>query len=209
MQFQLINPEQWKRKPYFDHYVQGVPCTFSMTVKLEITQLRRRKRKLYPTLLHGIATVVNRHEEFRTCFDEENRLGIYDVMFPGYTIFHKETETFSNSWTEYFEGYDELLVAYEEDMRQYGGVEGLCAKPGGGGNIFPVSMLPWESFDGFNLNLQKGFDYLLPIFTLGKFYEEGEKTWLPLAIQVHHGVCDGFHVCRFVAELRAYLEKIL
>lgn len=24
----------------------------------------------------------------------------------------------------------------------------------------------------------------------------------PLAIQVHHAVCDGFHLCRFVNELQ-------
>lgn len=30
---------------------------------------------------------------------------------------------------------------------------------------------------------------------------------LPLAVQVHHGVCDGFHVCRFVNELQELLGQ--
>ena len=80
------------------------------------------------------------------------------------------------------------------------------ARPNTPANTFPVSMIPWASFSGFNLNLQKGYDYLLPIFTMGKFYQENGKTLLPLAVQVHHGVCDGFHLCRFVTELQDLLN---
>ena len=69
-------------------------------------------------------------------------------------------------------------------------------------------MIPWESFEGFNLNLQKGFDYLTPIFTMGKYYEENGRFLLPLAIQVHHAVCDGYHVCRFVSHVREALEEL-
>lgn len=58
------------------------------------------------------------------------------------------------------------------------------ARPDTPENTFPVSALPWASFEGFNLNLQKGYSYLLPIFTLGKFYCESGKTMLPLAVQV-------------------------
>ena len=28
---------------------------------------------------------------------------------------------------------------------------------------------------------------------------------LPLAAQVHHAVCDGFHLCRLIGEVRAWL----
>jgi chloramphenicol O-acetyltransferase len=58
-----------------------------------------------------------------------------------------------------------------------------------------------------NLNLKKGYDYLLPIFTFGKYYEDGGKYYIPLSIQVHHAVCDGFHVCRFLDELQDLLNK--
>ena len=53
----------------------------------------------------------------------------------------------------------------------------------------------------------KGYDYYLPIFTIGKYFEQGEKILLPLAIQVHHGVCDGFHLSRFINDLEEWLDK--
>lgn len=47
-----------------------------------------------------------------------------------------------------------------------------------------------------------------PIFTMGKFEEEGGKILLPLAVQLHHAVCDGFHLCRLVNELQDLLENV-
>lgn len=206
-EFVLIDRKTWKRQEYFDHYFSAVPCTYSMTVRLDVTRLRQSGEKLYPALLHCLARVVNRHEEFRTALNDQGQLGIYRTLHPCYTVFHRETETFSNLWTEYTEDYGAFCDAFRRDMEQFGAVEGLQAKPDIPANTFPVSMVPWECFEGFHLDLQKGYDYLLPIFTMGRCCREGEREWMPLAVQVHHAVCDGFHVCRLVGELRKLLEQ--
>ena len=97
-------------------------------------------------------------------------------------------------------------MAYEDDIRRYGDRLQMDGKPNVPANTFPVSMIPWATFEGFNLNLQKGYCYLTPIFTMGKYYEENGCVTLPLAIQVHHAVCDGFHVCRFINELQELIN---
>jgi len=177
-----------------------------MIVKLDITAMIASKQKLYPKMLHALAKIVNRHQEFRTSLNEQGDPGFFDEMFPCYTVFHKESETFSNIWTEYHAEYEQFLTAYKEDLARYGAVQKFSAKPNEPRNTFPVSMIPWETFEGFNLNLQKGYDYLLPIFTIGRYYKQNESYYIPLAIQVHHAVCDGFHLCRFVSELRKLLQ---
>lgn len=206
MNFNIINKEDWHRKEYFDHYFNEIPCTYSMTVKLDITKIKNSDRKLYPTMLYFITKVVNRHSEFRTAIDINGNLGVFDEMLPCYTVFNKESETFSNIWTQYCDSYDEFCKLYEKDIEMFGSVKKMIAKPDIPENNFPVSMIPWTTFDGFNLNLQKGYQYLLPIFTMGKYYEEKSRYILPLAIQVHHAVCDGFHVSRFVNELQELVE---
>lgn len=206
MNFKIIDKETWSRKEYFQHYFSEIPCTYSMTTKLDITKLKNSNNKLYPTMLYLITKVVNNHNEFRTSFDMNGQLGIFDEMLPCYTVFNKETETFSNIWTEYCEDYDIFCKSYEKDIKMYSSVKKMIAKPDIPVNTFPVSMIPWTTFEGFNLNLQKGYDYLLPIFTIGKYYEENGKYFLPLAIQVHHAVCDGFHVCSFVNELQKHIH---
>lgn len=206
MVFEKIDRTTWDRKEYFQHYFSHVPCTYSITVKLDITALKDRQQKLYPTMLYYLTTVVNRHPEFRTALNEQGELGIYRQMLPSYTVFHKDTETFSEIWTEYSDDYEAFCQAYEADIQRYGAQKGLIGKPDAPKNIFTVSMIPWTTFDGFNLNLQRGYDCLIPIFTMGKYYHENGRTLLPLAIQVHHAVCDGFHVCRFINELQEWIN---
>lgn len=199
--------EHWPRKEHFAHYLSGVPCTYSMTVKIDITGLLAQKQKLYPAMLFCLAKLINQHEEFRMVLDENNSLCVFDRMSPCYTVFHKETQTFSNIWTEYAESYTDFLKAYEKDLRDFGNVKRFEAKPDTPPNTFPVSMIPWESFEGFNLNLQNGYNYLTPIFTMGKYYEINGTYQLPFAMQVHHAVCDGFHACRFLGELRTLVKQ--
>ena len=101
MKFTIIDKKNWDRIEYFEHYFFEVPCTYSMSVKLDITEIKNRKQKLYPAMLYFITTIVNRHSEFRTSFNANGQLGVYDEMIPCYTIFNKNTKTFSNLWTEY------------------------------------------------------------------------------------------------------------
>lgn len=207
MEFQIIDQQAWPRKEYFDHYFSAVPCTYSINTKLEITAILQKGIKLYPAMLYAITTIVNRHSEFRTVLTPDGEVGVFSDMIPCYTFFHKDNETFSNLWTEYHPRFGDFLQAYRQDLEQYGDIHGMEPKPGTPANTFPVSMVPWVTFDGFNLNLQNGYNYLLPIFTMGKYYTDQERCLLPLAIQAHHAVCDGFHVCRFINELQELISK--
>ena len=140
-----------------------------MTVDLDVTELKRRGGRFYPAVLYSLAVIVNRHREFRMAFNEEGVLGWYDQLSPSYTVFHPDTESFSCLWTEYIPDLSAFLQRYEEDLRLYGSVESFEAKPHTPPNVFNVSMIPWQVFTSFHLELPRGGEYLLPIFTLGRY----------------------------------------
>lgn len=205
MRYTEIDLEHWARKEYFLHYWKDVPCTYSMTVKLDITSLRQKGLKLYPSMLYCLTRAVNRWEPFRTACRPDGKLVVYDSMSPCYTVFHKDSETFSNLWTEFAEDYGEFCRRYAEDAARFGSVHAMTAKPDVPENSFTVSMLPWTSFEGFHLNVND-YRYLLPIFTIGQYQDAGERRSIPLAVQVHHAVCDGYHVSRFLRDLQEILD---
>ena len=207
MDFTVIDRDTWSRREYFEHYLSAVPCTYSMTTKLDITNLRRKGRKLYPTMLYLLAKTVNRHEAFRMAFRQDGQLVRYSSMNPSYTVFHPESGTFSNLWTEYNADYEMFCRSYQEDIQRFGLVEGFYAKPDPPENCFPVSMLPWRDFEGFNLNTPD-FWYLIPIFTMGQCEEADGRWYLPLAAQVHHAVCDGYHLCQFLEDLEQQIGEL-
>ena len=210
MNFNPIDMDHWDRKPYFEHYFNRVRCTYSMTTDIDITllrtELKRRSIKLYPALIYMITTVVNRHREFRTCFDSEGRLGFWDRMSPSFTIFHEENKTFSSIWSPYSQ---EFITFYEQFLQQterHNNAKQLFPDPNEPPNTFPVSSIPWVNFTGFNLNVYTEGTYLLPIFTMGKYRERDERVLLPLSAQLHHAVCDGYHAGLLFNELQGMAD---
>lgn len=207
MEYTVIDKENWARKEYFEHYINAVPCTYSMTTKIDITHIKQHKLKLYPALLYCITKTVNRHEQFRTAFRADGTLVLYQKLLPCFTVFHQSTKTFSNIWTEFCDDYAVFYRNYTEDIARFGSAQTMMAKPNPPENIFTVSMIPWVSFEGFNLMVQS-FSYLLPIFTLGKYLRTGTQYLIPLAVQVHHAVCDGYHASCFIQDLQQEINQL-
>ncbi|MFC5407639.1 type A chloramphenicol O-acetyltransferase [Cohnella soli] len=206
MKFIPIDMAVWPRKPYFEHYLNRVRCTYSMTADIDITllraELRQRGMKLYPSVIYMIAKVVNRHAEFRTCFDSEGRLGLWDRMSPSFTIFHEEDKTFSSIWTPYEEEFAAFYAGYLHRTSKYENAKQLFPDPDEPPNTFPVSSIPWVNFTGFNLNIYNDGTYSLPIFTMGQYCERDNRIRLPLSVQFHHAVCDGYHAGIMFNELQ-------
>lgn len=199
MHFHLIDVERWERKEHYLHYRNEVVCTWSMTVELDITPLTGQR--LYPAMLWLLTGSVNQFREFRTHLSPQGP-GFFDGMSPSYTIFNRERETFSSIWTEYSPNYREFLERYTADVEQYRTSTAFSPKPDRPENCFDVSMLPWSAFTAFNINVHGLGDHLLPIFTMGKKTQREDRIMLPLSLQVHHAVCDGFHAARFLDHLQ-------
>ncbi|MBR4870151.1 MAG: type A chloramphenicol O-acetyltransferase, partial [Oscillospiraceae bacterium] len=152
-----------------------------------------------------LTKTVNDIPEFRTCLTAEGP-GIYDDMHPMYTVFNKENKNFSGIWSYFSEDYSEFLKNYEADSEEYSKSTRYAPKDDTPPNSFNISMLPWLEFTAVNINVYDEGKFLLPIFTLGKFFERDGKRFLPLAIQVHHAVCDGYHVGLFVEKLQQHID---
>jgi len=213
MNFNKIDRAVWQREKTFNHFINDVPCTYSMCVTLDITNflstLKLYHFKLFPSILYGLSSIVNKHKEFRMGFNDDSELGYYDISYPCYAVFHQESESFSNVWTEYKDNFQIFHSKYLKDIQKYGNAKEENTQIIEQTNLFHVSCIPWVSFTSFSLNLQKGYNYLPPIFTVGKFYELSDKILLPLALQVNHAVCDGFHAARFVNELQDWINNFL
>jgi chloramphenicol O-acetyltransferase type A len=204
-----IDVEAWPRREHFEHFRRAVPCTYSVTVELDATEfadaLARSARKTYIAQIWALATVVNRHDEFRMCLTAAGAPAVWDVVHPAFTVFNPDRETFACVWTRYdgdFEAFHHTAAALLGEHRHAKAFFPQGALPP---NTFDVSSVPWTSFTGFNLNIENGSEHLAPIFTLGRYIRRSGRVMLPLAIQAHHAAVDGFHVGRLVRELQDLL----
>lgn len=210
MNYQKFDINTWNRKEHFNHYRDQLRCGFSLTTKIDITKLipfiKEHNYKFYPVIIYLITKAVNTHREFRFAI-KEGELIVWDTLNPAYTVLHPDTETFSELRSTYTESlstfiaeYDRIDLKYKEDysMTPVSDIE----------NIFHISMLPWISFDGFNLNVPDFGDYFVPIFTLGKYTKNDDQILMPLSIQVHHATCDGLHVAKLLNTLQQLCTNI-
>ena len=91
--------------------------------------------------------------------------------------------------------HDDHAGFINEIMNKFPKIKLIC-------NSKSIEVFPFSSM---NLNLYDGADYLSPIFTMGQIFKENGRTRLPLAIQVHHAVCDGYYVGMFLQSLQEKL----
>ncbi|TKV62179.1 chloramphenicol acetyltransferase CAT [Nakamurella flava] len=204
--------DTWPRRPHFEHYLRQVPCTFSLTVELDVTDfaaaLADSPLKTYPAQIWALATVVNRHEEFRMFVDDDDTPAVWDVVHPSLTVFNPERETFASVWVPYATDLCAFHRAAADLLTTHRSATELFPQGDPPPNTFDVSSLPWTSFTGFTLDIRDGHSHLAPIITLGRYARRDGRTLMPVALQVHHAVADGFHASRLLADFARELADV-
>ncbi|RZE91004.1 type A chloramphenicol O-acetyltransferase [Streptomyces sp. SCA2-2] len=204
-----IDLDTWPRRQHFDHYRRRVPCTYAMTVEVDVTTfaaaLRRSPRKSYLAQVWALATVVNRHEEFRMCLTDSGDPAVWPVVHPAFTVFNPERETFACVWAPYDPDFGTFHDTAAPLLAEHSRATDFFPQGDPPPNTFDVSSLPWASFTGFTLDIRDGWDHLAPIFTLGRYTEREARLLLPLSVQIHHAAADGFHAARLTNDLQTLL----
>ncbi|MBP3889085.1 MAG: chloramphenicol acetyltransferase CAT [Cellulosilyticum sp.] len=206
MNFTLIDMENWERKECFNHFMTVAKSTYSLTVNMDITYLmtfiKQHNLRLYPTFTWIITRALNQHVEFKTCYDLNHQLGYYDEISPCYSILDDQTKIMDSMTTPYDQNFKNFYIQMTTDLDNY---KTSKHKTDFLPNFFLVSCLPWLSYTSFDVNNQSDYDFLLPMVTWGKYFEQQDKILMPLTLQVHHAVCDGYHCSLFYKDVETVL----
>lgn len=212
-EFYVIDKSTWERAVYFDYYYSRIKCKYTLNANLDITHLvegqKQRGFKFFPVMLYVIMRAVNRNKEFRMSFNEKGELGYWEYVVPSYTLFHNETKTFTDVWSDYSDDFDTFYQTVVADIRTYGNITGVIkARPDQPRNFCPVSSLPWLSFTGFAQDTYAESSLLFPLIKFGKYFQEGGKILLPVAVFVSHAVADGYHTCKLINDMQEIAQSL-
>lgn len=204
MGFNIINMNTWKRTECFNHFFNNAKCTYSITVNIGITNLynyiKTNKLRFYPTFTWVVSKVINKYQEFKMAFDKEHRLGFFDEIGPSYSVLNDKTKVMSDLYT----AFNTVFLNFYEDMinalNSYKSNTNFTTQFQN--NFFIVSCLPWFNYTSFNVNNEGSSSFLFPMVTWGKFFKEGNKIVMPVTIQVHHAVADGYHCSLFFSDVQ-------
>lgn len=209
MNYTEIDIESWERRELFKLYTGDLKIVMNMTVDIDITsflkKIKSKELKFYPSMIWVVSKLINSRDEFKYHLTEDGRLIKWDYVSPSYTDFDKETGKFNKFVTEYSEDFTTFYTRAVDDMERNKKLYGFL--PDQPKNTFDITCLPWVSYKGFDLHIYGDGKSLFPIVMWGKYYEDGEKTLLPLTVMFHHAVTDGYNLCRFINELKEAVEN--
>ena len=181
-----------------------------MTARLDVTRLRAECDRFgvhfYAAFIWCTSNVVNRLPFMKMMTDEEGNPGVWDVVHPNYTIFHKEDHTFSDCWSEYDADFAIFYKRIETDIEAAKKVRGVKAKAGQPVNFYCISCVPWLDYTGYATSTVSDHVALFPIITFGKYTEDNGKLTLPLTLTIAHAAMDGWHTSEFFREMQEELE---
>ena len=210
MNYTTINPDEWKRGDLFRYYIDRMPVVMSLTVDIDVAQLvfyaKKHNLHFYPCMLWVVSKVINAHDEFKYAWNENGELILWDTVSPSYTDFHAEDESFTKMVTEYSEDLLTFHTQFMADRERNREARGFLS--GQPKNTFDVSCLPWVRYRHFDMHVFDEGKFLAPVVTWGKYEEECKGTMMPLTMNIHHAVADGFHLSRFFTEVQDTIDKI-
>ena len=208
LQFTPIDLQVWSRGEVFYYFSKMAPTGYSLTVELDISQMRKTLKasdhKFFPAYLWLVTKLLNEQMEFKIA-EVDGRLGYYNTLTPLYAAFHDDDKTFSLMWTEYDSSFLGFYEAYIADQIEHGAHHGILAKAGQlpPPNAYTVSCVPWISFGHFAVHSYENKPYYFPSVEAGKLHKKDGRLYMPLSITCHHAATDGWHVSRFLEALQA------
>lgn len=210
MKYKEIDLDAWDRGELFRFYIENLRNVMSMTVEIDVTPLvafvKARGLKFYPTMMWVVSKTINSHNEFKYGWND-GKLIRWEYVSPYYADFHMEDESFAKLVTEYSEDLNEFHNRYLADKERYQALRAfdLTEIPK---NTFDVSCLPWVKYKSFDIHVFDSGTYLAPVVAWGKYSLENDKIMMPLSMNIHHAVADGFHLCRFFNEVQELIKNL-
>lgn len=209
MNYTKVDIDEWSRGSLFQFYIEKMRIVMSLTVDINvaplITYAKKNDLKFYPAMIWVVSKVINSHDEFKYSWDTDGNLIRWDSISPSYTIFNRDDECFSKFATEYTDDIFEFYQRTVDDQRKYQEERAIIGNQPQ--NFFDVSCLPWVKYKHFDVHVFDEGKFLAPVLTWGKYEAQNGNALMPLTMNIHHAVADGFHLSRFFNEVQELIDS--
>jgi chloramphenicol O-acetyltransferase type A len=203
-----LNLETWVRRDLFEFFRGYQNPYFNICTQLDITGLmkvlRDRPGVSVSLAYHYFALrMANAIEPFHYRL-ENDQVVIYEAINGGTTVL-LPNETFTYAYFNYHEDFDKFMLEAGEAISKVRAEGSL--KPTMRYDLIYFTTLPWISFTSFAHARTPGRGESIPRIAFGKFLRDGDRTRLPISVEVHHALMDGLHVGRYFTLLEEALAR--
>ena len=205
----VIDIENWNRKEHFEFFSAMASPYFGFTTEVDCTkaydEAKEKGRSFFATYLYKSMMAVNTVDELKLRIVDDQVI-LYDEVHVGSTI-GRPDGTFGFSFFHYSEDFEIFNGRLQNQIRGVHQSAGLGIRNEG----LPVNhirhtTIPWNSFSA--LLHPTNFDpkESIPKITFGKFSIKDHRKFLPVSVEAHHGLADGFHLAKYLEEFQRLLN---
>lgn len=202
--------DTWKRATHYAYYKDFDFPLFSISADLDITSLihhlKRHHAAFFPNFLYLMMKAMNRIDEFKYRV-RNDEVVLHDLVHPSFTVLNDE-ELFVFCTTDYTADQSVFVERVKKDIENAKAGLSLEDEPGKDDLVF-VSSLPWVSFTSVTHPIDTKHPDSIPRVTFGKYREVSGRIQLPISVYVHHGLCDGLHVARFLEYIQEAIMEFV
>lgn len=201
-----IDLETYPRRDIYAHFLTFEIPVVTRTLQLDVSAVlalaKSRKLRFSLTLGFILTRAVNHVPEMRHRI-QHGQLFDYDKIIPSITVlgpdkkFYFSKGVYSGCFAQDYPSNAAILERAALGQEPNGGSDNQ-------GQIF-ITMNPWNSFTSLSFPYSSKVASI-PVFGIGKMYEDAGRTMVPFAMQTHHSLVDGYHVGLFLDILYRHLE---
>jgi chloramphenicol O-acetyltransferase type A len=203
-----INLSSWHRKEHFQFFSQCEDPFFGMVSEIRCTgalqYCKEQKQSFFAMYLHKALLAMNEIEEFR-CRIVDNEIIEYDVIHVSSTI-GREDGSFGFSFIPYHKDFQLFEKNLSIEKEKIISTQGLCVSPNASRpDVVRASAIPWCKFTGITHPRFFVSSDSVPKIVFGKAYESNNEMMMPVSVEAHHGLLDGYHIAKFLSIFEQYM----
>lgn len=203
--FRTIDFECWDRKEIYEAFEGYLYC---LTAEIDVTEflrkLKEKELKFYPAICYCITRAVNQNRNYRYA-KVNGQIGYWDMVQSHYTLLRNHTDhLFTHQRTMYTKDFSTYYASFLEDKEKAENGDSLYFNKSGEMDNVHISIMPRTSFTGLSYSKPVSFTHygtpntsFLPFTMVGRYHEVNGRMMLPLTVEFHHCVNDGYHAEEF------------
>ena len=207
---EIINIESWNRKEHFEFFSRMASPYFGITTEVDCTiaydNAKENGNSFFAHYLHKSMIAVNSVKELRLRI-VDNKVALFEKINAGATV-GRADGTFGFIFVNFSDDFETFNKELQNEIQTVLNSTGLRLNDDDiKKDLIRHSTIPWNSFTG--LLHPTNFDRTesVPKITFGKFSIREGKKYLPVSIEAHHGLVDGFHLAKYLSEFQRQLDK--
>ncbi len=203
-----INFNNWPRKDTFEFFNSYQDPQFNICANVTITKtykvVQAQGISRFLAILWLISDAANSVSEIRYRI-RGNSVVEHKWVHPSFTWLNQDnTLTFCQAQyrgdvSDFFERAEASIAGVEPNP--------MVADQQGGDDVLYVSCVPWVNFTSISHPYKMDDTRSIPRITWGKFFQEHDQWLMPVSIQLHHGLADGYHAGLFFDLLQDRLNQ--